>query len=347
MTFKKKTKRIYRLPVGEGGPSGLFAPLRQIHHVSHLQSAKRILKKGRIRSSEVDDGSRLDDHDVSVCWLAPNCWEESLFGTVQFTFDLEDILAGRRMYWVEGVDRELPTCRLLLTDRDVSDLPVQPYDPERTEGPIRLFEGDWFWKSDVHVELMIEGDLPLTHCRAVSAVGHRRDRCRRKCGEVGRSASDTAARILADLMGGRFGLPTGSYVNNGRASALIQDGWFGLLQGLDLLDGEIRGKIKGRTRVDETVHKALSRLAKGDARAAAERVAKVAGDDRIRSSLRRLLQRGAGIRLGHPRDTVINLASASEKSAVATRRAGGRSTRSAPGRAGESAAAKQRRGVVR
>jgi hypothetical protein len=50
MATKKRTKGIYRLGVDESGPFGRFAPLCEIHHVSHLATATQILRKGRIPS---------------------------------------------------------------------------------------------------------------------------------------------------------------------------------------------------------------------------------------------------------------------------------------------------------
>jgi hypothetical protein len=325
MFFKKQTKRIYRLRMGDDGPLGRFAELRQVHHVAHLRPAQRSLRRGRIASRLVDDDCRLDGSDLSVCWLAPNQWAESLFGTVQFTFDFADIVRSRKIYWVEGVrGRGLHTCRLLITDSDVTGLRVKAYDPELTEGPLRRFRERWFWKDDVHLELMVEGHLPLRECRKVATVLHRRDRCGKTCGEFGRSESDTAARLLTGLIRGRYSLPAASYEDHGRASALLQNGWFGLVEALGLLEDTFGGGIRGKRRVDATVVKALKRLSKSRTSAAAK-VGEIAGAHRVRASLRRLLQRSAGVRLGRSDDIVIGLRPLAQ-SRVATPRGSGCST---------------------
>lgn len=324
MATKKRTKAIYRLGVRDNEPIGPFEPLREIHHVSHLPTARKILGKGRIPARLVNDESHLDGR-TSVCWLAPNQWgaKGSTYGTVQFTFDFEELVRDREIFWVEGVPgRRLPTCRLLIAAKGARHPELKRYDPERTEGPLRRIGGRLYWRNDLEFEVMLEGDLSLTGCLRVSVVPHNGHRCPRSCVEVGQAESETAARLLAGLMRGRYSLPEPSFVHAERASQLLHIGWFGLVKALDLIEGEPGGSVKGTKRVDAVVRTALSQLSKGDAAGASETVLAVAGGKRVRRSLRRLLQRRSGVKLGRPYDTVIGLAEPSRKIAAAAHRRG-------------------------
>jgi hypothetical protein len=324
MATKKRTKKIYRLRVGDSGPISPFAPLCEIHHVAHLRTARQILRKGRIPSRLVDDESRLDGR-ASVCWLAPNQWghKGSRYGTVQFTFDFEDLVRDKDIFWVEGVPgRRLATCRLLITGKGGRRPKLKRYDPDRTEGPLRRVDGRSYWRNDLEFEVMLEGDLPLATCLRVSVVPHNGSRCRHSCSEVGQAESETAASLLAGLMRGRYPLPVSSFVQGGRASPLLHSGWFGLIDALDLIGGDPHGRVKGAGRVDAVVRTALSQLSKGDHAGASETVLAVAGGKRVRRSLRRLLQRGAGVRLGSPHEMTIGLAEPFKRVAAAANRRG-------------------------
>jgi hypothetical protein len=325
MATKKRTKGIYRLGVVDSGPIGRCAPLCEIHHVSHLMTARRILRKGRIPSRLVDDESRLDGR-ASVCWLAPNQWGHrgSRYGTVQFTFDFEELVRNREIFWVEGVPgRRLPACRLLITCNRARRLKLKRYDPERTEGPLRRVGGSWYWRDDLEFEVMLDGGLSLTNCLRVSVVPHNGDRCRDSCGEVGQAESETAARLLAGLMRARYLLPEASFAQAGRASPLLHSGWFGLVDALDLINRDPGGSVKSADGVDTVVRTALSQMSRGDAAGASETVLAVAGGKRVRKSLRRLLQRRAGVKLGSPHDTIIGLIEPSRAVAAAAHLGGG------------------------
>lgn len=294
----KKTKKRFRLAVGPAGPSGQYARLREIYHVSHVPTALRILEDKRIVARRVDDNSCLDTHRVSVTWMAPNRWPEkgSRYGTVEFAFDFAALVEGRQIYWVESVDdRSLDTCRMLISDRDVSHLPVKRYDPDRSEGPLRLIDGEWFWRNNLEFELMVEGDLAMSRCIGVEVVRHNREHCGRRsayrCDEVNGDEIKTAARIVAGALAGRYRLPSQSLTEGGWVSGFLQRGWFGIVDGLDAQFDDIDGKVSGKQGVELIVTAALMQLADGNVHGATDTAPLVSSAKRVRSSLRRLLRR--------------------------------------------------------
>jgi hypothetical protein len=311
MKIKEKTDKIYRLRVGKSGPCEPCAELIQVHHVSHLRDAIRILEDGKVTARRVNDQSRLDDRKVSVVWLAPNQWSEgSRYGTVQFTFDFAHLVEGKNIYWVEGVTgRKRDTCRLLIADSEKPRFGLKLYDPDKTKGPLRRIEGKWYWKKDLEFELMLEGDLPLTECLNVATVDHHHIHCGRgsvgKCADRRMDASAVAARVLAGALSGRYDLPGNSFTHAGRASSFLHSGWFGLVDTLSDDDDDFTGKARRKDRVDALVRAGLSLLSNGDVVGAAAAVSEIASFKRFRRSLKRLLERSAKIPMGSPYDTVI------------------------------------------
>jgi hypothetical protein len=340
MPIKKKTNRSYRLAVGKDGPTGDFAPLVEMHHVAHLNPGLAILRDRVVKAGRPAAGDRLKGVK-QVCWFSPNQYgaRGSHHGTVQFSFDFAELLRGRRIYWVGAVaERKQKTCRLLVTLKGRRPAGLKRYHPRLTKGPIRRVDGRWYRRMDVALEIMVEGDLPIAECTRVGAVPHGVGRCGRSCREIDRAATETAALLLAGSMRGRYRLPGNSYVQAGRASPLVHDGWFGLITALGLLeDGEPGGRTRGAGRVDFIVRSALGRLAKGDAAGAVDKISAIDGERRVRRSLKRLLQRSSGFELGPPYGTVIGLAAPTSSTDPARRQsergAAGEARQTAPGRA--------------
>lgn len=298
MRTKGRTRRRFRLPSlpAQGAPN--VCRLDLLHHVTHAPAAVRILEDGRIARRLVDDGSILDAHRSMVTWLAPNRWVRgSRHGTVQFSFDFAELVAGRRLYWVEYVEgRAIPTCRLLVTDADVRDLPLRRYDPDRSRGPLRLLDGAWFWRDDVAMEIMFDGDIPLSRCRGLAAVAHNQDYCGRgsavRCGEVEASTAETAARVLGGFMAGRYGMPAAALVTaGGELAPLVAEGLTGIRVALGVDFGGVAGAVRRKRDVDELVRAALLHLSVGDVAGAVSTVALAASARRVRRALDRLLTR--------------------------------------------------------
>jgi hypothetical protein len=59
--------------------------------------------------------------------------------------------------WVEVQKNYNPkACRFLITDEDVSHLPVKLYNASRDEGPLRYAEGLWYWNWTYIGEFMLQ-----------------------------------------------------------------------------------------------------------------------------------------------------------------------------------------------
>lgn len=317
MAWLRKTSRAYQLPKGVLRTGVGCSRLGAIYYVAHLATAVRILEDGRVTARRVDDDSRLDRHRVSVVWTAPNRWPStgSRYGTVEFAFDFARLMEGRSLYWVEAVeDRSRGTCRLLVSASDVSGLPVLRYDPVRTKGPLRLVDGQWFWRNDLGLELMVHGHLPTSLCGAVAVVGHHRDFCQRgpvaHCPDASRAEDAASAALLAGAMAGRYRLPPGSLVADRRVTRFLESGWSGVVDALDAGDDgddvfERRVRRKGDT--DVLVASALLQLSQGRDHQAADAAALASGAGPVRSALKRLLRGRTGVRIGSPHGATIAL----------------------------------------
>ena len=178
--------------------------LSEVHHVVHVPEARRILEDGRIKASLVHDESRLDRSRLPVAWLSANTWAYgSIYGSVQFTFDWDRIIEGRKVYWVEAMDYRPPAYRLLLSERGPTDSSlVQTYDPENDDGPLKHKNGTWYWNGNYTSEFMVEADLPLGQCQEIEFIRHN-DRCRRgsSCPEKGDTGQKSSRRVLAFILG--------------------------------------------------------------------------------------------------------------------------------------------------
>lgn len=195
------------IPKATGYKPGDGSALSKVYHVVHVPVARRILEDGRLRAGLVYDESKLNRSRLCVTWLSANTWAYgSIYGNVQFAFDWHDILAKRRVYWVEAmIDYAPHAYRLLLTERDLrGSKNVLPYDPNIDVGPLRRRGSEWFWNGDRTSEFMIEADVPLTDCKALSFIGHHPSLCRpdgQQCPDRSASPEKTGSRLLAFILG--------------------------------------------------------------------------------------------------------------------------------------------------
>jgi hypothetical protein len=136
----------YACPVPSKGTTGTCTVIKVVHHVTHTPAALRILEDNKISRGLIYDECALNDSRTTVVWLSPNEWYwGSRYGSVQFTFNFEDLTKGRKIYWVEVHSGYSPhACRFLITNQDVKHLPVQVYDAAREEGPLRQVDGVWY-----------------------------------------------------------------------------------------------------------------------------------------------------------------------------------------------------------
>src|SRR5436309_1091969 len=121
------------------GRTGTCTVLRCVHHVTHTEAALRILADYKITRGLIYDESVLNDTRTTVVWLSPNTWfHGSRYGNVQFSFDFTDIVAKRKVYWVEAQTKYSPHAyRFIISDENLSHLPVKAYDVNADEGPLR------------------------------------------------------------------------------------------------------------------------------------------------------------------------------------------------------------------
>jgi hypothetical protein len=156
--------------------------LTTVRHVVHVPVARRIVEDERIRAGLVYDNSRLNKSRICVAWVSANTWGPgSIYGTVEFQFAWADLVAGQKIYWVEAMSYNPNAYRLLLSKRDIRDIPaglISPYDPARDEGPLRLKDGKYYWNSTYTSEFMIEDDLSLNRCTGLDFVLHHAQHCR-------------------------------------------------------------------------------------------------------------------------------------------------------------------------
>jgi hypothetical protein len=186
------------------------AELTRVRHITHVEIARRVIADNEITAGLIYDESKLNSSRTCVSWMSPNTWfQGSMYGTVQFTFDWDSLIAGRRLYWVEHITKYSPPAyRFLVTDRRLgsSDF-VLPYDPRHDDGPIREQGGKWYWRNDHTCELMIDSSISLDQCTGFDFINHHGQYCRLHprslCPDQTVSIESTAARVLASILAGR------------------------------------------------------------------------------------------------------------------------------------------------
>jgi|HubBroStandDraft_6_1064221.scaffolds.fasta_scaffold86222_1 hypothetical protein len=193
-----------RIPEGNPGRWNARDATRldKVYHVTHVVDACRILSDGKIKAGRIGDESILKRTTASVAWVSPNTWVNgSIFGSVEFAFDWNELIDSKNVYWVERMDyRRSKAYRFLVTanDHDSSKY-VRRYDPRRDNGPLLERGDDWYCNmNDVAAEFMLEKDLPLRRCRAIRAITHNRD-CKRgsSCVERNLNSEQIAAQVIA------------------------------------------------------------------------------------------------------------------------------------------------------
>lgn len=178
-----------------------------VYHVTHVPTGKRIVEDGQVNSGLIYDRSLLNRSRISVAWLSANTWAQgSLYGTISFAFPWADIIKDQNIYWVEAITDYSPTAfRFLLTKRDGPSRHLQPYDPRRDDGPLRLRDGKWFRAGRLTSEFMIEEDLSLDRSIELDFISHHHTYCNLNgsgCEELRRQPSPqkTAAAMLAHTL---------------------------------------------------------------------------------------------------------------------------------------------------
>ncbi len=174
--------------------------------MAHLPEAFRILEDGRIKAGLIGDESRLKNTRISVSWLSANTWAfGSIYGNIQFKLPWDELIADKRVYWVEAmIAYSPPAYRFLITDRDLSgSKSVTPYDPEHEKGPLRLRDDVWYWNDQKTSEFMLDCDIPLSQCTEIRFIDHHKYVCRvngGSCPDRNRQSWTIGAQALAYVM---------------------------------------------------------------------------------------------------------------------------------------------------
>jgi len=183
-----------------------FQRLTKVLHVSHIETAFNILKDKKVRSGLIYDKSKLNTERILVCWLSPNIWTHgSRYGNIAFEFDFATVVQNKKFYWVEVMTEYKPVaCRILVTTNNYDSV-LEPYDPSKKSGPLffAAAAGKYYWNGTICLELMIEQDLPLSSCSAVSITHHHDEFCcidPKTCSDMSQSSTGAAAKFLAGVV---------------------------------------------------------------------------------------------------------------------------------------------------
>lgn len=183
-------------------------PLDLVYHIAHVKDAIRIIEDGRIRSGLIYDESCLNTKRTCVSWASPNYWHDgSIYGNVQFIFDWESLVKGKRFYWVEHLRTgRQRIVRLLICEEEFTDEKLTPYDPAKGDGPLYYDRKRhrWYFNEPLTNEYMVLVDLPLSSCAGISFCNHHPRICKKKfepCDEKGLKDSEAGAVVLGRLIG--------------------------------------------------------------------------------------------------------------------------------------------------
>lgn len=271
----------YACIVPAPGVTGTAAILTAVHHVTHTEPALRILADGKVTRGLIYDESILNDSRTTVVWLSPNNWVNgSRYGCVQFTFDFADIVARRKIYWVEVREYARHAYRFIISDQDLSKLPVTYYDPTKEEGPLRQVGRVWYWNSEHTAEFLLDASLLLHYCKKIDFILHHEKFCAAPggCGDLGHDGTRAAGTILAFLLSRGFRGFNETLIETKPSDSLSKAAERGILQAYRQLSGALSGPAKTNDHVDVALRAALLQLAVGET-ALAQATAKLIGSD--------------------------------------------------------------------
>ena len=215
-------------------------PFETISHVAHDDIARRILCDRVIRSGLVCDESKLNTKRILVSWLSPNDWDGAggfRYGNVRFQYDFDSLVTEKNYYWVESLAYGIEACRILITEKDRSDL-LAPYDPIRRNGPwwYDTESNTHYRNGDYTLEFMFEEDLIVRNSTTLDFVRHHANRCNispESCPDRGISGSEAALKFMAFLLADTCHLPNKLFTNTHNGSRFFNDDYlchFGLLR---------------------------------------------------------------------------------------------------------------------
>lgn len=180
-------------------------PLDTVAHVTHLLHATRILEDGKLAARIVEDKGVLTSWRTKVVWLSPNDWTPRggfRYGNIRFSVPFQNLIAGKKTYWLETIPYKPTACRILITDHDYS-AHFRAYDPRTDLGPWIVEDGQHYYNGNFCIEFVVESDVALESVTNIDFVDHPKNQCCLRdvvCEEKGYPAADGGAIFLAMLI---------------------------------------------------------------------------------------------------------------------------------------------------
>jgi hypothetical protein len=182
-------------------------PFTHVTHITHLSAVPSLLRDGQLRAALVTDESLLTNHRVLVNWMSPNDWNRgSMYGNVEFAFDINRIAAGMRIFWVEATVQKVTAVRFLVTPDDRTEFGLVAYDPRARTGPwwYDAESGTHYRNGNFTVELLVERDILFSEAAQVSFTAHNDEYCalnKRGCPDLALKSDVAEFRFLALIVG--------------------------------------------------------------------------------------------------------------------------------------------------
>jgi hypothetical protein len=177
-----------------------------VHHVTHFYQALRIVEDQKIRADLIKDKSKLNASRTLVAWVSPKNWPAGyMYGSIRFQIPWARLVRGKKYYWVETMDYRPIACRILVSDKHYEKL--KPYDPAKGEGPWIVENERHYFNDEYCLEILIEGDIPLSQVATVDFVEHHQEWCtmnKKKlaslCDQSKKNASYVGACFVGELI---------------------------------------------------------------------------------------------------------------------------------------------------
>lgn len=149
-----------------------------LRHTSHLPAARRIAEDQQVTSQLIYDGM-LNKSRTKGVFLSPNHWGAGyIYGSIQFTLQVEKILAGRSLYWLEVIDfYSIPIMRFLVSNAQNIPHGAALYDPCREKGPIREAQGILYRPKNCVIEFIVDEDISIASFDDLQFVSHHSEYC--------------------------------------------------------------------------------------------------------------------------------------------------------------------------
>jgi hypothetical protein len=185
-----------------------------------LESAARAISDGAIRSGLIFDTSKLNRDRIQVVWLSPNNWSDgSRYGNVDFSFNWNNLISGKKYYWVESIAYSVKAARILVTDNNYNGK-LLPYDPAAGDGPWWFDKAGntHYWNGNHCLEIMYEGDLPIESADKISFVDHHPRFCNiagSRCPNCGLTRDKANGILLSLAVARRFDVSKLKWVSSG------------------------------------------------------------------------------------------------------------------------------------